>query len=59
MKRKSILEIIDSLAPMSQLTIDPNQVQAYRNSASTLKKLKHKHYVIRKIGENHVIFRLL
>lgn len=59
MKKKSILEIIDSMAIMSQLTIDPSQVQAYRNSASTLKKLKHKHYVIRKIESDHVIFRLL
>ncbi len=59
MKKKSILETIDSLAIHSQLTIPQNQVQAYRNCASTLKNLKHKHYVIRKIESDHVIFRLL
>ena len=59
MEKKSILDIIDQLPVTGKQSIKPNQVQVYRNTASTLKKLKQKHFVIRKVGNEHIIFRLL
>lgn len=59
MEKKSILELIDQLPVTGKLSISGKQVQAYRNAASLLKKLKQKHFVIRKINNDHLVFRLL
>lgn len=59
MNKETILEKVDNMAIGNKSSIAAKQVQVYRNIASTLKKLKQKHFVIRRIGEEYIIFRLM
>lgn len=53
------MDIVDAMPVSNKVSIPTGKEQAYRNVASTLKRLKQKHFVVRKIGTEFVIVRLM
>lgn len=53
------MDIVDAMPVSNKVSIPTGKQQAYRNVASTLKRLKQKHFVVRKVGTEYIIVRLM
>jgi hypothetical protein len=53
------IDIIDKIPAGGQESVPAAKLQAYRNAATALKKVKQKHFVVRKVNKEHVIVRIL
>lgn len=53
------IDIIDQMEAGAKQSVPNKKLQSYRNAATSLKRFKNKHYVIRAIGKEYFIFRLM
>lgn len=58
-KKEAYMDILDKMPVNHREQIPSGKEQAYRNSASILKKLSHKLFIVRKIGLQFIIIRIM
>ena len=59
MKKETIIDKLDAMIVGHQELVTPVKVQAFRNTASVLKKLKQKHFVVRRVNDQYHIIRIV
>lgn len=58
MGKKTYLDLLDQMTTSQKQFVPTGKEQAYRNAAYTLKKLKQKHFVVRKVESEFIIMRI-
>lgn len=59
MAKETYLDLLDQMSPSQKQFVPNGKEQAYRNAASMLKKLKDKHFVVRKVNDEFVVMRIV
>lgn len=59
MSKETYLDLLDQMLPAQKQFVPEGKEQAYRNAASTLKKLKQKHFVVRKVDTEFIVMRIV